>query len=67
MTSEQNIKNKLDTHLEAYNGDNLYDFDNTILLKWYPKRVVRHCKNFSSLLELGLGHGFTTNIFSNNF
>jgi len=61
------MKNKLDTHVTAYKGENLYDFDNEILLTWYPQRIVMNSKGADSILELGLGHGFTTNIFSNNF
>lgn len=61
------MKNKLDLHVAAYKGENLYDFDNEILLTWYPQRIVMNSKGARSVLELGLGHGFTTNIFSNNF
>ena len=61
------MKNKLDIHVTAYTGENLYDFDNEILLTWYPQRIVMNSKGADSILELGLGHGFTTNIFSNNF
>lgn len=61
------MKNKLDVHVAAYKGKNLYDFDNEILLTWYPQRIVMHSKGASSVLELGLGHGFTTNIFSDHF
>lgn len=57
----------LDTHLAAYEGQNLYDFDNEILLTWYPRRIINHSKKGETLLELGLGHGFTTNIFSGFF
>lgn len=61
------MNNKLDVHVAAYKGENLYDFDNEILLTWYPQRIVMNSKGASSVLELGLGHGFTTNIFSDNF
>jgi SAM-dependent methyltransferase len=61
------MKNKLDVHVEAYEGENFYDFDNEILLTWYPQRILYKSKGAHSILELGLGHGFTTNIFSNNF
>ena len=61
------MKNILDTHVKAYQGNNLYDFDNTIQLNWYPKRVLEHAKNAKSMLELGLGHGITTCFFSNHF
>ncbi|TRZ97503.1 MAG: class I SAM-dependent methyltransferase [Nitrospiraceae bacterium] len=61
------MKNKLDVHVSAYKGENIYDFDNKILLTWYPQRIVMSSKGARSVLELGLGHGLTTNIFSNNF
>jgi SAM-dependent methyltransferase len=57
----------LDVHVAAYQGENLYDFDNEILLNWYPQRVMMRSQGAHSLLELGLGHGFTTNKFSNNY
>lgn len=61
------MSNTLDKHVAAYQGDNLYDFDNEILLTWYPQRVLHHAGTARSLLELGLGHGYTTNIFSRRF
>lgn len=61
------MKNKLDVHVAAYQGENLYDFDNEILLTWYPQRIIINSKGADSILELGLGHGFTTNIFTANF
>jgi trans-aconitate methyltransferase len=63
----ENMNNKLDIHVAAYQGDNLYDFDNEILLNWYPKRMLEHVSSLGSLLELGLGHGYTTNFFSAQF
>ena len=57
----------LDKHVAAYQGDNIYDFDNEILLTWYPQRVLHHAGSSQSILELGLGHGFTTDIFSRHF
>ncbi|MFM9840710.1 MAG: class I SAM-dependent methyltransferase [Cyclobacteriaceae bacterium] len=61
------MKNALDEHVSAYEGQSLYDFDNDILLKWYPKRIVALNPEAKSLLELGLGHGFSTSIFSTTF
>ena len=61
------MQNPLDSHVAAYQGDNLYDFDNEILLTWYPKRILHHVGLAHSLLELGLGHGYTTHIFSRRF
>ncbi len=59
--------NILDKHVEAYNGGNLYDYDNNIQLNWYPGRIVQYAEGAKSILELGLGHGFTTDIFSRHF
>lgn len=61
------MKTGLDNHLAAYQGSNLYDFDNQIILNWYPKRILLHSAGADSLLELGLGHGFSTNLFSRQF
>lgn len=61
------MKTNLDQHLEAYQGGNLYDFDNEILLKWYPQRILNHTRHKTSLLELGVGHGYTTPIFTGFF
>ena len=61
------MENILDKHLAAYQGDNLYNFDNELLLTWYPRRVLQHSGTASSLLELGLGHGYTTEIFSRHY
>lgn len=61
------MHNILDSHLAAYTGNNLYDFDNTILLHWYPRRILQLTDRATSILELGLGHGFTTEIFSKRF
>jgi 2-polyprenyl-3-methyl-5-hydroxy-6-metoxy-1,4-benzoquinol methylase len=61
------MKNKLDAHVAAYQGENVYDFDNEILLNWYPPRIVANSVGAVSVLELGLGHGFSTEIFAKNF
>lgn len=61
------MQNKLDDHVAAYKGGNLYDFDNEIILTWYPQRILMNSKGASSILELGLGHGFTASIFAGSF
>jgi SAM-dependent methyltransferase len=61
------MKSNLDIHVAAYEGQNLYDFDNEILLTWYPKRIMALSEGAASILELGLGHGFTTNLFAQVF
>ena len=58
------MKNQLDKYIMAYEGKTIYDFDNDILLNWYPKRIIELTKGATSILELGLGHGFTVQIFS---
>lgn len=60
--------NKLDEHVVAYQGNSLYDFDNKILLNWYPKRIINATSPTStSILELGLGHGYSAKLFSKHF
>src|SRR5438067_117652 len=61
------MTNILDIHVKAYEGETQYDFDNDIMLNWYPQRIIKLAKNSKSILELGLGHGFSTNIFSEHF
>lgn len=61
------MKNTLDCHVGAYQGNNIYDFDNELQLKWYPQRIVSYSKGARSLLELGLGHGITATTFNPHF
>lgn len=62
------MTNYLDSHLEAYQGQSIYEFDNQIQLNWYPQRIISLSPNRDgSLLELGVGHGVTTQIFSEHF
>lgn len=61
------MNNALDNCVSAYQGGSLYDFDNEILLNWYPQRVLLHSASARSLLELGIGHGLTTSIFARRF
>jgi len=57
----------LDQHVKAYEGNSIYDFDNEILLNWYPQRIRCLAVHARSLLELGLGHGFSTTQFADAF
>ena len=59
--------NGLDKSLSAYQGDNLYYFDEEIILNWYAKRIIDKFPNAISVLDLGLGHGITANSFSKYF
>ena len=54
----------LDEMMDAY--DEHFVLDNTLMLKWYPKRVVQMAGG-GSLLELGLGHGFSAAFFEQHF
>jgi len=56
--------NDLDLNVDAYKKDFKYDFDNDIMLKYYPKRIIEKM-NKGSFLELGLGHGYTIREFLN--
>jgi trans-aconitate methyltransferase len=60
----RSMSNILNGHVKAYEGNNVYDFDNAVLLNWYPKRIVALAPHTTSLLELGLGHGFATPLFT---
>ncbi|MCX6874492.1 MAG: class I SAM-dependent methyltransferase [Verrucomicrobia bacterium] len=61
------MNHQLDTHVKAYERQSIYDFDNLLQLKWYPKRIIERTSGANSLLELGLGHGVTTEIFNHHF
>ena len=61
-----NMKNELNSQVSTYSG-NLYDFDNEILLNWYPNRILEITSDSKSLLELGVGHGYSSNVFSTKF
>lgn len=59
--------NHLDSLVDAYKGKFIYEFDNQIQMNWYPKRVIHRCKPEHVTLELGLGHGISTSMFSEYF
>jgi 2-polyprenyl-3-methyl-5-hydroxy-6-metoxy-1,4-benzoquinol methylase len=61
------MSNILDSHVTIYEGQNPYDYDNNIILNWYPQRIIELTKNAESIMELGLGHGFTAQIFAKHF
>ncbi|EJN33183.1 MULTISPECIES: class I SAM-dependent methyltransferase [unclassified Pseudomonas] len=61
------MTNRLDTYLSAYGKGFGFEFDNNIMLNWYPERIMRLCKSSDRLLELGIGHGYTTQRFSKFF
>lgn len=54
----------LNQRADAY--DKHHVLDNKLTLEWYPRRVV-DMSSGPSMLELGLGHGYTTNYFAQHF
>ncbi|NIF29409.1 class I SAM-dependent methyltransferase [Pantoea sp. Tr-811] len=61
------MTNTLDTFIGAYSDSFGYAYDNNIMLNWYPRRIMELCGPQNTLLELGIGHGFSTNRFSRYF
>jgi 2-polyprenyl-3-methyl-5-hydroxy-6-metoxy-1,4-benzoquinol methylase len=60
-------RNDLEAHMHAYSSDFAHSFDNRIVLNWYAKRIMELVGPGLSLLELGLGHGYTSILFSEHF
>ncbi|MCG9584135.1 class I SAM-dependent methyltransferase [Vibrio tubiashii] len=58
------LKNKLDESATAYSNSFAYELDNSLMLNWYPKRVVKNMVK-GTLLELGVGHGYSCRQFAN--
>ncbi len=61
------MTNELDRYTSSYEASFAYEFDNNIMLKWYPDRIMQATKPSQSLLELGIGHGYSSQIFSEFF
>lgn len=56
--------NNLDEVTSEYLPNAATAIENDLVLHWYPKRIVARFGHCESLLELGLGHGFTASIFN---
>ena len=56
----------LDGYADAYKPDQAFALDNDLILNWYPHRVINMVRG-GSLLELGVGHGYSTRIFQDHF
>lgn len=61
--------NKLDTVTSQYKPGATTEIENDLILNWYPKRILKHLENTGaqSLLELGVGHGYTAQVFNHYF
>ena len=54
----------LDLEATEYKPDAATSFENNLILKWYPERIVKSTGQIGSLLELGIGHGYTAELFN---
>lgn len=61
------MSDNLDQYKSAYDASFAYEFDNSIILNWYPERILRESEKNQSLLELGVGHGYSSYKFSEFF
>lgn len=61
-----NTGNYLDDYVEAYDDTFPYALDNRLILNWYPNRILRKRRG-GSLLELGIGHGYSSSVFTPHF
>jgi SAM-dependent methyltransferase len=61
--------NKLDEVTAQYKPGAATEMENNLIMNWYPKRILRHIEGSKaeSLLELGVGHGYTALLFSEAF
>jgi len=61
--------NKLDAVSSEYKPGGATEIENDLILNWYPKRILERLQGAEakSLLELGIGHGFTTRLFNRSF
>lgn len=56
--------NRLDAVSSEYFPNAATSLENDLILHWYPRRITHRFGRCDSLLELGLGHGFTAESFS---
>ena len=53
----------LDTVASEYFPNAVTAIENDLVMHWYPKRIIGRFGHCETLLELGIGHGFTSPIF----
>jgi 2-polyprenyl-3-methyl-5-hydroxy-6-metoxy-1,4-benzoquinol methylase len=49
----------LDSEASEYKDNAKTSFENELILNWYPQRVLNRIETGKSILELGIGHGYT--------
>lgn len=61
--------NNLNEVTSQYKPGAVTSLENELMLNWYPQRILQRLErlDLSSLLELGLGHGYTTALFNRHF
>ena len=57
------MQRDLNAEASQYNANAPTIFENDLVLHWYPKRILQRLTPDRSILELGIGHGFTAQIF----
>lgn len=58
------VVRNLDNESSEYQDDAKTSFENNLILNWYPQRVLNRIDREKSILELGIGHGYTPVWFS---
>lgn len=53
------MKKDLNAVSSEYRPNAVTEIENNLILNWYPERIISRLKHVHSLLELGLGHGYT--------
>jgi len=53
------ISRDLDNEASEYQDNAKTSFENELILNWYPKRILNRMEKEKSILELGIGHGYT--------
>lgn len=61
------MSHALDSFVGAYDKTFAYAFDNELMLNWYPQRIIERVPTEARMLELGVGHGYTTTRFAQHF
>ncbi|MGO6967784.1 class I SAM-dependent methyltransferase [Rhizobium leguminosarum] len=54
----------LDAVTSEYRPNGATAIENDLILNWYPARIIKRFDHCNSLLELGIGHGYTPSIFN---
>jgi len=63
------LMNKLDKVSSEYRPGSATEIENNLILNWYPNRILDRLSRevIGSILELGIGHGYTTALFNEFF